>query len=253
MSVDKATDLRVIAEALGVPLDDLRSLNSHMLRMTTPPNDSEFQLILPKGYAEAFEEKISNLPDNERVIFRYHEVRKGDTLSVIAKKYGTSVSELTQANSLTSKSALIPGQSLIIPMSGVNPPSTAATATQSTARKPASSGAATTYSVRKGDNLSDIATRFHVSVSDLKKWNKLTSNQIVAGKKLVVSQAPPATAAASAEPHKVVHQVLKGETLGKIASEYKTTVDNIRSWNTRNDLSVLHPGDKITIFVSSTN
>jgi len=82
VSVDKATDLRVIAEALGVPLDDLRSLNSHMLRMTTPPNDSEFQLILPKGYAEAFEEKISNLPDNERVIFRYHEVRKGDTLSV---------------------------------------------------------------------------------------------------------------------------------------------------------------------------
>ena len=252
VNVDKATDLRVIAEAIGVPLDALRSLNSHMLRMTTPPNDPDFQLILPKGYAEAFEEKIAGLPDTERVIFRYHEVRKGDTLSVIAKKYGTSVSELTQANSLTSKSSLIPGQSLIIPMSGMNPPSTAAIATQSTAKKSASTGT-TTYSVRKGDNLSDIATRFHVTVSDLKKWNKLTSNQIVAGKKLIVAEAPPATVAASAEPHKVVHQVLKGETLGKIASEYKTTVDNIRSWNKRNDLSVLHPGDQITIFVSSTN
>ena len=251
VSVDKATDLRVIAEAIGVPLDDLRSLNSHMLRMTTPPNDPDFALILPKGYAEAFEERIASMPDSERVIFRYHEVRKGDTLSVIAKKYGTSVSELTQANNLTSKTALVPGRSLIIPMSGMNPP--AAVSTQNTAKKTSPSGAATSsYTVRKGDNLSDIATRFHVTVSDLKKWNKLPSNQIVAGKKLIVAQAP-VVAASVQEPRKVVHQVLKGETLVKIASEYKTTVNNILSWNKRNDLSVLHPGDQITIFVTSTN
>jgi membrane-bound lytic murein transglycosylase D len=47
--VDKATDLRVIAEAIGVPLEDLRNLNSHVLRWTTPPDDPEFELILPKG------------------------------------------------------------------------------------------------------------------------------------------------------------------------------------------------------------
>jgi membrane-bound lytic murein transglycosylase D len=269
VSVDKATDLRVIAEGIGVPLDDLRSLNSHMLRMTTPPNDPDFELILPKGYADAFAERIASLPDTERVIFRYHEVRKGDTLSVIAKKYGTSVSELTQANNLSSTSALVAGRSLIIPMSGMNPPVPAAAASSSpgtaspgtaspgtaspgTVKKTASSGPATSYTVRKGDNLSDIATRFHVTVNDLKKWNKLTSNQIVAGKKLVVAQAS-AGSSASAEPRKVVHQVLRGETLVKIATEYKTTVDNILSWNKRNDLSILHPGDQITIFVTSTN
>jgi membrane-bound lytic murein transglycosylase D len=230
-----------------------------MLRMTTPPNDPDFELILPKGYADAFAERIASLPDTERVIFRYHEVRKGDTLSVIAKKYGTSVSELTQANNLSSTSALVAGRSLIIPMSGMNPPVPAAAASSSpgtaspgTAKKTASSGPATSYTVRKGDNLSDIATRFHVTVNDLKKWNKLTSNQIVAGKKLVVAQAS-AGSSASAEPRKVVHQVLRGETLVKIATEYKTTVDNILSWNKRNDLSILHPGDQITIFVTSTN
>src|SRR6185295_8584500 len=81
------------------------------------------------------------------------------------------------------------------------------------------------YTVRKGDNLSDIAARFHVTVSDLKKWNKLSSNQIAVGKKLTVAQA--AAASASVEPHKVVHEVQKGDTLGKIATAYKTTVDNI--------------------------
>jgi len=92
--------------------------------------------------------------------------------------------------------------------------------------------------------------RFHVTVADLKKWNSLSSNQILAGRKLIVAQA---AASSSTEPRKVVHQVQKGETLGKIASEYRTTVNDIISWNARNDLSVLHPGDQITLFVSGTN
>lgn len=253
VTVDKATDLRVIAEAIGVPLDDLRSLNGHMLRMTTPPNDPGFELILPKGYAETFEQKIASLPASDRVIFRYHEVRKGDTLSVIAKKYGTTVTELAQANNLTTKSALASGQSLIIP-SGVNPP---AATVQTVASKTGGtrSSTPTSYTVRQGDNLTELATRFHVTVADLKKWNKLTGNQIAVGKKLVVAQAAPQAPAATTGngQRKVVHQVQKGETLLKIATAYKTTVDNILSWNKKNDLSVLHPGDQITIFVSSNS
>jgi membrane-bound lytic murein transglycosylase D len=260
VTVDKATDLRVIAEALGVPLDDLRNLNGQILQMTTPPDDPDFELVLPKGYAEAFADKVADLPASDRVRFRYHEVRKGDTLSMIAKKYGTSVSGLRQANNLTSKSVLVTGQSLIIPVSGINPPKTATvisqggqpTVSRSTGSGKATSAVtATTYTVRKGDSLSDIATRFHVSVSELKTWNKLSSSQIIAGKKLVVAHAT--VAASSTEPHKIVHQVQKGETLVKIATEYKTTVDNIISWNNRNDLSVLHPGDQITLFVSGIN
>jgi LysM repeat protein len=57
---------------------------------------------------------------------------------------------------------------------------------------------------------------------------------------------------ASAEnARKVVHKVQVGETLGRIAQTYKATVEAIRSWNGRNDLSVIHPGDQITIFVGN--
>jgi len=83
--VDKATDLRVIAEAIDVPVEDLRSLNTHVLRWTTPPDDPEFQLILPKGYSEKFNQQVASLPESKRVLFREHVVRKGDTLGVIAR------------------------------------------------------------------------------------------------------------------------------------------------------------------------
>jgi len=257
VTVVKATDLRVIAEAIGVPLQDLRGLNGQLLQMTTPPNDPDFELILPKGYAEAFAEKVADMPDSERIRFLYHQVSKGETLSVIAKKYGATVAALRQTNNLTAKSILATGQTLIIPSSGViEPRSSPSSSAKLAAAKSSSNGRSTSstttpsYTVRKGDNLSDIATRFHVTVADLKKWNSLSSNQILAGRKLIVAQA---AASSSTEPRKVVHQVQKGETLGKIASEYRTTVNDIISWNARNDLSVLHPGDRITLFVSGTN
>jgi len=261
VTVDKATDLRVIAEAIGVPLDELRSLNGQVLQMTTPPNDPDFELILPKGYAEAFVEKVAGLPDNERVRYRYHQVKKGDTLSVIAKKYGSTVAVLRQVNNLTTKSVLVIGQTVLIPSSGVTPPKPASTSgpqlaasKSSGSSKTSSSATTTSYTVRKGDNLSDIATRFHVTVADLKKWNNLSSSQINSGRKLIVGQSTVASSGPSTpEAHKVVHRVQKGETLVKIASDYQTTVDNIIAWNTRNDLSVLHPGDQITLFVSGTN
>jgi membrane-bound lytic murein transglycosylase D len=257
VTVDKATDLRVIAEAIGVPLEDLRGLNGQLLQMTTPPNDPDFELIIPKGYTVAFAEKVADMPDSERIRFLYHQVSKGETLSVIAKKYGTTVAALRQTNNLNAKSILATGQTLMIPSSGVTQPRPSPSSSpKSAAAKPATGGKSTSsttttsYTVRKGDNLSDIATRFHVTVADLKKWNNLSSNQINAGRKLIVTQA---AAPSGTEPHKVVHQVQKGETLVKIASEYRTTVDDILSWNARNDLSVLHPGDQITLFVSGTN
>jgi LysM repeat protein len=77
------------------------------------------------------------------------------------------------------------------------------------------------------------------------------------GKRLIISQ--PAAATASNQPKssgsgkKVIHEVREGETLNKIATTYKTSVDAILSWNESEDLSVLHPGDRISIFVGDDN
>jgi membrane-bound lytic murein transglycosylase D len=245
VAVDKATDLRVIAETLDVSLDELRELNSHVLRWTTPPDDPEFELILPVGYSDKFNEKVAALPDNKRVLFRYHSVRKGETLGLIARRYGTSVADLSQANSISAKKPLRVGQELMIPLSGVAP-------ARISNSRPVLPGT-TSYTVVRGDTLTSIASRFGVSVEQLRSWNNLESTQLAVGQKLAVAErtiAQVAMPAANpqAQPQKVVHEVRHGETLNRIATTYKTTVDAILSWNKTENLSVIHPGDQITIF-----
>jgi membrane-bound lytic murein transglycosylase D len=197
VGVEKATDLRVIAETLKVSVDTLKELNPHVLRWTTPPNDPEFELVIPKGYGEAFREQIAALPDDKRVLFRYHVVQKRETLSTIARKYGSSIADLARANNTSTKKPLRVGQELIIPMSGVSPSAVAE------ASKP---------QVPRSRSVAAIT-------SDTAK--------------------------------KVIHKVRPGETLNKIALAYKTTVGAILSWNKKNDLTVIHPGDQITIFLGN--
>jgi peptidoglycan lytic transglycosylase D len=247
VTVDKATDLRVIAEAIHVAVDDLRTLNPQVLRGTTPPDDPDFELVLPKGYSEAFIKEVATLPASKRVLFRYHIVVRNDTLSSVARKYGTTVSQLTQANNISVRKPLRIGQELLIPMSGIAP--MPARVVKSTIPPKVTSP----YTIRKGDSLSKIATQFHVSVGDLREWNHLSSNRLTAGKKLIVttpSQNAPSSASTES-PKKIIHRVRSGETLVKIAMAYNTTVDAILSWNKTNDLTVIHPGDQITIFLGN--
>ena len=206
VSLDKATDLRVIAEAISLPVEDLRMLNTHVLRWTTPPDDPDFQLILPKGYADKFKEHVPSLPDNKRILFREHIVRKGDTLAGVARKYGTTVAQVTQANNLGKKPILRLGQTLVIPMSGVTPaqlvstaaslnelqdrPQSTRTATKAT-KSTAQASRPVMYTVRTGDTLVKIAARFNTTVEKLKSWNHLTSNRLAVGKKLIVSPSRP--------------------------------------------------------------
>jgi len=250
VTVDKATDLRVISEAISIPLEELRALNAHVLRWTTPPDDPEFELILPKGYADKFNQRISSLPENKRLLIREHVVRRGDTIGGIAKKYGTSIRELAMANDLGNQTILKVGQSLIVPMSGLTPRQAVS---KSGTTAPLRKTTYTTYVVKRGDTLLKIANLYHTSVEKLKTWNHLSSARLAIGDKLVVAQGPVRRASSPPPAKKVVHQVRQGETLGVIASTYNTSVDAILSWNETNDLSVIHPGDRITIFLDENN
>jgi membrane-bound lytic murein transglycosylase D len=179
--------LRVIAEALELSVDLLRDLNPHVLRWTTPPEDSEFELILPVGYSEKFAEKVVAMPDSERIIWRYHSVKKGDTLSNIARKYGVSVKDVTESNKISARTSLRIGQELMVPVSGTIPPKSASAV--ASLSPSATQPIPTVYRVKRGDTLFSIATRFNVTVNDLKKWNKLTSTRLDIGQKLSLAEA----------------------------------------------------------------
>ncbi len=106
---------------------------------------------------------------------RVYVVRRGDTLSGIAARFGVSLSALARANGLTTRSFVYVGQRLVIP-SG----STGATT-------PPSTGSSRVYIVRPGDTLSGIAARFGVSLNALARANGIRNpSRIYVGQRLVI-------------------------------------------------------------------
>jgi peptidoglycan endopeptidase LytE len=107
-----------------------------------------------------------------------YEVKQGDTLSRISKKFGVSIEALKQANDLKSD-ALKPHQILVIPKSQK------ATLAKS---KKSTSNATASYIVKKGDNLSAIAGKTGVSINDLKRMNHIHDNRLRPGQRLVLAK-----------------------------------------------------------------
>ena len=96
--------------------------------------------------------------------------------------------------------------------------------------------AATTYTMKKGDNLSLVAQRYGVSVSDIIKANKIKDpNKVYVGTKLII---PPKT---------TKYTVQKGDTLTGIAKKYGTTVAALKNSNNIKDTDKLYVGKVLTI------
>jgi peptidoglycan endopeptidase LytE len=96
----------------------------------------------------------------------FHRVKKGETLSAIARKYSVSVSDLTEINNLRSNK-LRPGQKIAIKRVGPK-----------------------TYTVRRGDSIYRIAKRFDIDVDDLREINGLDTDVLRTGQKLLLESEP---------------------------------------------------------------
>lgn len=268
----RPVDLRLVAEMLEIDLATLRSLNPHLLRTVTPP-DPDFELHLPEGMAERFFAEMATIPDEKWVAWQQHTVRPGEALWVIAKKYGTSVEAIAQANGLHPRKPLSVGTVLLIPSAA--PPVTLAAS---------EAGDVIRYRVRSGDTLSRIAAEFGVTVSQLKSWNHLRGDTIARGSVLEirlppsknrmarnqqakserVNSRPAGVAPPSASPAEIllasvpsssgdaeggmrIHLVTPGETLWSIARAYETTVEAIRAANRFLLTRQLQVGDQLRI------
>ncbi|MCR6597784.1 LysM peptidoglycan-binding domain-containing protein [Bacillus halotolerans] len=77
--------------------------------------------------------------------------------------------------------------------------------------------------VQKGDTLWGISQKNGVNLKDLKEWNKLTSDTIIAGEKLTISSEETTTSGQ--------YTIKAGDTLSKIAQKFGTTVNNLKVWN----------------------
>jgi len=175
VTTDYAVDLRLVAEAVDAPVEEIAELNPALIRRVTP-RDFKYDLKLPHGTKDRFEEAMAAIPADKRVAWRYHKVAEGETLSAVARKYRVSESAITQVNNLESDE-IQAGAKLVIPANGkVN-----LTATGGTYAKKA-----TRYKVRKGDTVLSVADDFGVPADRLRRWNRLKGNALRAGRTLYI-------------------------------------------------------------------
>jgi membrane-bound lytic murein transglycosylase D len=236
-------DLRLVSETIDVDVDTLRLLNPQLLRLVTP-NDPRFVLQIPEGKKEDFAKGMAEIPPQNWVTWRRHRVEEGETLPSIARRYRITVASLAEVNGLEAQAHPEVDTNLIIPAVGQPQPTL---------------GALVRYRARRGDTVESVADQFNVTVAELKKWNGMRSNRLVAGMRLKiypgVTGPTPVKASVTAAPTEVVakagqsvtHRVRQGETLWSIAQAYQTTIEALRSGNRFLFSRPLQAGDVLTI------
>ena len=241
IEVPDALDLQFLAKESGITLDELRELNPAIRRDLTPAR-STTTLRLPPGTTASAEAALNSTPRDQWAPRMIHTVRSGDSLYSIARKYGSSVSAIRQANALRG-SLIRPGQNLIVPRFG--------TETRAGSNQPQRSADGGVYIVQRNDTLWDIANGFSVSVNSLCAANGLSRRDVLKpGQHLTIPDgASTYVAPARQQTLKVSgtsHTVRAGDTLSEIASAYNVSVSSLKRANGLRT-SRIYPGKELLI------
>jgi len=247
--VKKGDTLSAISIKTGVPVEKLSAYND--LKTNTLYPGQKLSLVqqekVQKSNVEA--EKI-NVSSESDVYF----VKKGDTLSSICRKTGIPIDELKRLNNLKS-SKLALGQKIILKTEEKLTDSdtqqviaiTESKAQQGSNENTPATPQATTicinkyHTVKKGETLSKIASKYRTTVASIKRLNGLKTNTIHPGKTLIVAkivkEVPPLvdpTPIAPVSP-KVYYRVKLGDTLESIAEKFGISVSALKETNLLTD------------------
>ena len=231
VEVESEIHIDLIAEITDTSPETIRDLNPALLRSATPPLN--YYLRLPHGSGPLFEREIALIPADKRLAWRRYQVKAGDTLSGLSRKFKIKAAEIALLNRIEGDSVPA-GLRLTIPG-------------HKRAVKYYYSGAGGflvggdgRYRIARGDTLGGVARRFGTSVARLKQWNGMSNSRIIAGRYLIVAPAglkprEPRRAGGtpggsrSAGPGK--YKIRRGDNLSVIAKRFGVTIHQLRAWN----------------------
>lgn len=156
-----------------------------------------------------------------------YTVKPGDTLSKIARKYGTTVSNIISLNpSIKNPNLIYPGEIFTIKQSDNE------------------NVTSTVYTVVRGDTLSEIALKYDTTVSNLVKLNNISNpNLIYPGQKIIIYN----NVNLPNECGKTFYTIKRGDTLTKIAKKFDTTISAIVSLNNIKNPNLIYAGETIRV------
>lgn len=265
--IKRQMSFKQISELIDIPVAQLQILNpSYKLNVVPAYNDQTHFLRLPQDKMAVFtsnESKIYAYVDREANLrerpfqivrpivtqdsvntfqrlaqakVRYYRVKRGDNLSTIAQKYDVAVDDLKKWNNIRGNKVAY-GKNLKINGVEADQKSMVVAKVEIDKKGIQKDSLATPtnsiYVVQKGDNLSNIAKKFNVTVAELQDWNKLTTKSISLGASLqVVKKAiHNEVTEEPVERKDIAYSVQKGDNLGSIAKKFGASVEDLKQWN----------------------
>lgn len=269
----KGVNIKKMAENLGVNYAELSNLNPAYKRGLIPKGQANAKLRVPTQVDDAAVIAALDKSDSKITVDviasgdgESYVIRRGDTLSHIAQRFGTSIRAIRDANNMVSRTVLYPGKKILVPtgrtitsteskaLSTHNPPSGAAAEAAITL-----STGEQKYVVQEGDSLYTIAQKFNVQMERIKDRNNLGRKSLINIDTVLVIPAregstggeyPPGSSverAMSTVANQMVHIVRQGETLFEIAQKYNTTIAVLTQANNLSRRTELAIGHKLVI------
>jgi len=277
-------DLAQAAALSKTEIEEIYLLNPGLNRWATHP-EGPHQLLVPKENAEGFRRALANLPPEERLKWQRYTVESGDTLSTIAQKFNISAHTLASINRLKS-STVNEGASLMMPVASGKNYALSQDQRDERVRKMLDDLDAPklVHTVKSGESLSTIAKKYRVSTRNMARWNGMAERDVLrVGKKLTVWKkgepitskpaiadnplpeekpvstpllelaSAPNTLPPASEDRQIVYKVRSGDSLGKIATRFNTSVSKITAWNNMDKNKILRPGQSLIIYTNLAN
>jgi len=218
----------------------LRDLNPALRHNSTPPRPYTFKV--PKGKGAMLLSKLDQIPVWRLPVPAYviHRVRKGESLSIIARKYRTSVRGIMALNRLKNRHFIRAGWRLKIP-------TRRRFASLEKASSPVSAlkvkGKTAEYVVQKGDSLWKIANRFGTTTKAIQSLNRLNNTQLRIGQVLIIPKALTILNGMKTKPYTVI----KGDSPYLIAQKHQMNLSQFLRLNHLTPRSTIFPGQVLLV------
>ena len=196
-------------------------------------------------------DQSSSATTNTEASAASYTVKSGDTLSGIASQYNTTVNQIVSLNQLSNPNLIYVGQ--VLKLKNSQTTNSSSSSSSSTAATTAG-----TYTVKAGDTLSAIASRYSTSSSTLASLNSLSNpNLIYVGQVLKVSSNASTSSSTSSSANSTVttaasYTVKSGDTLSAIAAKYGTTYQALASTNSISNPNDIYVGQVIKVSATAT-
>lgn len=176
-------------------------------------------------------------PENAESEIIYYTVKRGDTLWNIARNYGTTVQNIVEANGIQNPNLIYPGQTFKITSQNIDENET-------------NEMGHYVYTVRRGDNLWNIAKRHGVSLQSILEINIISNpNLIYPGQKIRIPSPgnEEGNTTNTSYDTNVTYTVKKGDCLWRIARYYGVTVNHLANLNGIKNPRLIYPGQVLRI------